>query len=596
MLLAHAAGFADRPQSPNELARQAQEAGRNAVVVVLGIGAGNFVRGLREVCDAPIVVYEPDPSNLRAYLRAGPSDLTDATIVTNLHDLTNAWSTFSFREIEAVVACTPGYAEVYPEAERALKEAVEQLVARVWISLNTTRNRAQTWVADIVANVELLADACPVLSLAGQYAGVPAFVVGAGPSLDKNIELLREASGKGIVFATNTAALALAERGIEPQVLVCLESIDASAKLQKLPFIDKCVRAVSLVAAPASLRAGRGPLMPFYEGMPQYAGPLAELTGTRPVAVCSSVSTAAFSIARQLGCSPLVLVGQDLAYSEGKAYAGGTGYESSRVLHRPGEAHVTLDWNDAIVELHGEAQGTRMDRDPQREVRAWGGEGRVLSGVSFMAVHTWFEQVAELARVTDPELSLVNATEGGAYLEGFSQETLRAVLDRLPARTITAREMDELGRERMPPLSRSRIAEWLRLQHVLTERTRRAARRVLRLSTLAVAATQAGKAQAVRKVYDRLEQAENLLRQAVGQSPLVDAWAHNDVKRAARSAEAHAETLQGAAALSAVAGAQIARSVEQAAVELSATIGRAQRALLRSSRTAENPGRSPHER
>ena len=157
-----------------------------------------------------------------------------------------------------------------------------------------------------------------------------AFIVGAGPSLGKNCELLARAAKKGIVFAVNSSALALGRRGVTPQVVACMESIDLSELLSQVPYLDQVVRAFSLTAHPKTMRTGAGPLLPVYEGLPQFA-PLIGLGRANGLAVCGSVSTLAFSLAQRLGCSPIVLVGQDLAYTDGQAYAAGTPYAGSRV-------------------------------------------------------------------------------------------------------------------------------------------------------------------------------------------------------------------------------------------------------------------------
>ena len=44
------------------------------------------------------------------------------------------------------------------------------------------------------------------------------------------------------------------------------------------------------------------------------------------------MSTVAFALAAALGCSPIVLVGQDLAFTDGRTHAEGTRFEHSRAV------------------------------------------------------------------------------------------------------------------------------------------------------------------------------------------------------------------------------------------------------------------------
>src|SRR5690606_15647984 len=148
------------------------------------------------------------------------------------------------------------------------------------------------------------------------------------------------------------------------------------------------------------------------------------------------VSTAAFSLAQRLGCSPIVLVGQDMAFTNGKTYAGGTGYESSvaRANHKTGQ--VELEWNQAIQDQHGVQHGTRHNTEPLMQVRAWGGQGEVMSGPSFMAINSWLESTAALSEAFGMHRRYINASEGGASVAGFEELSLKTLLETLPDRPL----------------------------------------------------------------------------------------------------------------------------------------------------------------
>ena len=60
-----------------------------------------------------------------------------------------------------------------------------------------------------------------------------------------------------------------------------------------------------------------------------------------------------------------MLVGQDLAYTNGQAYARGTPYETSRVRVENGE--LLLDWSDTLKATHERANSTMRTREPLDE-------------------------------------------------------------------------------------------------------------------------------------------------------------------------------------------------------------------------------------
>jgi hypothetical protein len=338
---------------------------------------------------------------------------------------------------------------------------------------------------------------------------------------------------------------------------------------RELPFIDRVVRAFSLTAAPGLLRTGSGPLLPIYEALPQINVPLEALTGVSGLPVCGSVSTIAFSLAEKLGCSPIVLVGQDLAYTTGRTHAGGTWWEASRASISETTGEVRLQWSEELKKV-----GHRHDHEPLAEVAQWGGAGTVFSGASFTGIRAWFEAAAELLGTARPGLALINSTEGGARLRGFDERPLAEVLSALPARGITAEAIAARARELAAPLSRSDIAAWLRAQSESSAAARRAARRVRKLGNHALGAIRADDPISVTRAFEALDKKERTLRDAVRNSPFLDAWCHAAIERVMSGHQP--EQGARAAALSATArGIGVATIIEEQARELSNELARA---------------------
>ena len=512
------------PLPDDEIRTIVRRAGPRTAFIVFGMGMGHVARALRDQSEQPVLVYEPDPAILRTMLEHGPTDLGGIHVITSIHGLMGAWVQVGREHLDAIIVRTPGYPGIYQEQLLALPNAVQDIFQRIGITQNTYEARARTWVEDILANLEAVVGTAPFMTLISKYKGVPAFIVGAGPSLDKNVRLLEEASKKGIVFAVNSSAKTLARHGFAPHVLACIESMDSSKLLSELPFIDDVVRAFSLCAAPNILKTGKGPLLPIHEFLPQFARPLEELTGVPGVAVCGSVSTAAFSIAHALGCSPIVLIGQDLAYTSGRTHASGSWWEDSRATVSKETGEMKLDWSDALKKV-----GHRHGSEPLTEIPAWGGEGTVFSGVSFTGIRGWFESAASVLKEGRESLRLVNATEGGGRIDGFEEQKLEDVLGALPERDISAASIAAAAAAAGKPITQSRVADWAKAQARLTEDVRNAARRLRRRGESALGAIKSEDAKRIFKSFEALEKAETAMRAAVHAASLVDLWAHGAV-------------------------------------------------------------------
>ena len=552
------------PPTDDEIQTAVRRASDRTVFVVFGMGMGHVARALRAACDSPIVVVEPDVGLLRTMLDHGPTDLGGIQVVTHPQALVSAWVNIGQRFLDAIILRTAGYPSLYREQMLALPNAIHELFTRIGITQNTYEARARVWVEDILENLSTIVGASPVLSLMGKFRDVPAFIVGAGPSLDKNVGLLAEAAKKGIVIAVNSSGKALASRGLAPHVLACIESLDSSKLIAELPFIDDVARAFSLCAAPNILRTGKGPLLPMHEFLPQFEGPLSELTGVSGVAVCGSVSTAAFSIAHALGCSPIVLLGQDLAYTSGRTHASGSWWEDSRATVSKETGEMKLEWSETLKKV-----GHRHGAEPLTEITAWGGEGVVYSGISFSGIRGWFESAASMLTEARAELRLVNATEGGGRIEGFEERTLADVLRDLPEQNITVSSLAALAREENPGITLPHVLDWITEQARLTELVRNAARRMRRRGVAALGAVQANDSKRVQKSFEALDAAEIAMRAAVHAAPLVDLWAHDAVARtAAKELSNAAGDARANAERATQKGIQVADAIERAAAEL----------------------------
>jgi hypothetical protein len=193
------------------------------------------------------------------------------------------------------------------------------------------------------------------------------------------------------------------------------------------------------------------------------------------------VANAATSIAYVLGCDPIVLVGSDLAYADGRVYASGTAFGAMRARENDdGTAQLEhLEGKRAIEERSGDAcSGNRMpDRAKTVRVPGWGGGPDVTSTRDFVMFRDWYTYAAK--QLAAEGIDAINATEGGAHVPGFRDVPLAAAFADRPC--IDARgRLAEILRRPATPAARlaSAVADELGRVRTLVELARTARRAV----------------------------------------------------------------------------------------------------------------------
>jgi hypothetical protein len=152
------------------------------------------------------------------------------------------------------------------------------------------------------------------MALKGAFAGTPAVIIGAGPSLAKNGHLLKEWADKALLFAGGSA---LNTVDVEPHFAA---SIDAKAPYRQFkmhPFSETpfCYQA-RMNRENFSLIHGEKLLFPDSS-----SDLINWIYGEERFDGGWTVGNFLTAIALHLGCNPIIFVGMDLCYQQGRKYA-----------------------------------------------------------------------------------------------------------------------------------------------------------------------------------------------------------------------------------------------------------------------------------
>jgi len=156
--------------------------------------------------------------------------------------------------------------------------------------------------------------------LFGGLDGMPAVLVGAGPSLDRNLPLLERLKGRAFILGVDTVAEVLTANGIPFDAVISVDpqpvSIthfcgdDFPAPLVFLPSTH-----------PSVVESGRGRRFLMLKDSHSFFGPAQHLLEDRGVSTAGgSVSCIALDLLIKMGADPIGFMGQDFAFPKGMPY------------------------------------------------------------------------------------------------------------------------------------------------------------------------------------------------------------------------------------------------------------------------------------
>ena len=384
------------------------------ILVVLGLGLGYHIRAcLEELKDANlfIVVIEKDVEAFRTALKS--SDLTDLFNSDKirwvigvlpeegyavLNDMIKqAGITFQLFLKTLQVFNHPVLDKIHGDYNKHMLKCFREAAHAIIFNYGNCPEDSMIGVENIMKNLATIIKNPGVKDLYGAFKGKPGIIVSTGPSLDKNIDELADVTDKAVIISADSALKSLLKHNISPHAVVSLERIIEVAKMfEELPDADK--EKIWLAATPVIRKeaydAWPGPTFMVYRAFAHFDW-INMPKGTLNVG--PSCSNMAFKILEAMGCDPIILVGQDCAFKSA---------EKTHADNAPAVTDLRLKEKDLI-----KVKGNYED-------------------------FVYTDQIYDMFRrsfVTDVSSyrgTCINATEGGALIEGTKIMTLREALDK----------------------------------------------------------------------------------------------------------------------------------------------------------------------
>lgn len=382
---------------------------------VFGFSDGRHVREFLKKCDDTnhIVICEPSVEVFEECCEQSDiSDiLEDKRVRFYIPDVTDSiedimkknlqYSDFTFTEF----CILPGYDILFHEEceefqnliiERLRDEAVKKgtsLSFQRVIPRNTLYNMKHTIRTRNIGQIREALEGYPL-------EDIPAVIVCAGPSLDKNIQELKKIQGRALIIVVDAALRAVMRAGIHPD-LVC--TVDPNPPERFFTDLDLCglTWCCENASQPEIIRKYGERVYYFGYFEKGWNQMISEMLGYGfPVLPTGgSVSSIAFAMALYFGFRKIVFMGQDLAFTGGKSHTSGIegalGDNDKYIKSR------------CLMEVEG-IDGTMLQTDFQM----W-------------YYKQWFEKAI---RDGGDRMRVIDATEGGAKIEGTENMKMSEVV------------------------------------------------------------------------------------------------------------------------------------------------------------------------
>ena len=305
----------------------------NSLIIIFGIDTGEYLNELYSVlCEKNrIIIFEPN----EAVFNNNKDKIDNNNVALVLYDKNNIIETLysiigSLNFNNLYVHAFGNYAEVYKEEYETFIENLDYAYYTAGSSISVANRFREVFVKNLIGNLKALKNATPLNLYENINKGIPAIIVSAGPSLDKNLaEMVKHKNEveKYFIIAGSRTLKSMVNSGIKPDMVVSIDPVDDNYDMMK----DYLEEDVPLAFYEYSNRY----LVRDYKGEKIYTSAflskiIEKSDIIKGVYSGGSVAHTCVDIANIMGCSPIILVGQDLAFTYDKHHSDSAIFDSDK--------------------------------------------------------------------------------------------------------------------------------------------------------------------------------------------------------------------------------------------------------------------------
>lgn len=303
---------------------------RHDFILIFGLGLGNLLDYTHEKSISNIILYEPDLNILRFTFEY--VDLTKyfadgrLYVSNNIADCTKYIEEKYLLDDQIEFLYLKNYLMLHASEFKVLSEKILEVCQNKIMDLNTTKQLSKFWVENTIKNAFTKQTHYPINILENKFKGKTALILGAGPSLNDNIEKIKKYRDKFVIFAVHRTLETLKNSGITPDFCVIIDANWVNEAITKDADYLKQINFISDIKADSFVKTiNANHHFTYYSKNSIYSEKLQSLCADyiRVLETGGTSTICAYRSAKFMGFKNIIFAGIDLVFKNDTAYCDG---------------------------------------------------------------------------------------------------------------------------------------------------------------------------------------------------------------------------------------------------------------------------------
>lgn len=295
----------------------------NKINILFGFGLGYIYEQIKEMYDDDVIVIDPLYSELKKHAIIQAKYV--AGEINNIVIKNVVYEQLKFYSRRINVICSPNYQRIFLNEYKEVLKILKTIQHSNIVSENTIRFYSEKWQENYIHNLSLINKFDSFNSLVGKF-DLPIVIASGGPSLIKQIPLLKAKRDQCILIASGSTVNSLVKEDVFPDFIVSVDGGEPNYNHFKSLKIEKSRLLFSFSSHYKIQQEFNGDMYAFLLDDNLYFQKYLqnEFNINLPLMKGgTSVANFALGCAIQMTSGPIAIIGQDLAYTNNQSHAQG---------------------------------------------------------------------------------------------------------------------------------------------------------------------------------------------------------------------------------------------------------------------------------